>query len=159
MNIVISDASDTPIYQQIFEQIRAQIIRGELPSGAPLPAIRTIAKELRISVITVKKAWEMLEGLGLIATRVGRGSFVAAISAQELKETKADLLQKSLAQTIRYYRTSASPTTKSWRPSRPSARWKKRSSAKPGINKHPTHGRAERGRLGLLNFSKRKNSA
>ena len=103
MNIVISDTANTPIYQQIFEQIRAQIIRGELPSGAPLPPIRTIAKELRISVITVKKAWEMLEGLGLIQTRVGRGTVVSAMSAQDLKETKADLLQRNLAQTIRYY--------------------------------------------------------
>ena len=88
MNIVISDTSDTPIYQQIFEQIRAQVLRGELPSGAPLPPIRTIAKELRISVITVKKAWEMLEGQGLIVTRVGRGSFVADMSAEQVKEAR-----------------------------------------------------------------------
>ena len=104
MNIVISDTSDTPIYQQIFEQIRAQVLRGELPSGAPLPPIRTIAKELRISVITVKKAWEMLEGQGLIVTRVGRGSFVADMSAEQVKEAKADILNRDLAQDIRYYR-------------------------------------------------------
>ena len=104
MNIVISDTSDTPIYQQIFEQIRAQIIRGELPSGAPLPPIRTVALELRISVITVKKSWELLEGQGLIATRVGRGSFVASMSDQELQEAKADLLNKNLANDVRHYR-------------------------------------------------------
>lgn len=104
MNIVISDTASAPIYQQIFEQIRAQIIRGELPSGAPLPPIRTVALELRISVITVKKAWEMLEGLGLITTRVGRGTVVSAMSAQELRETKTDLLERNLAQTIQYYR-------------------------------------------------------
>ncbi len=102
MNIVISDTARTPIYQQIFEQIRAQIIRGELPSGAPLPPIRTIAKELRISVITVKKAWEMLEGLGLIATRVGRGTVVSAMSAQELKETKADPVHLSARGRLQY---------------------------------------------------------
>jgi GntR family transcriptional regulator len=104
MNIVISDTSDTPIYQQIFEQIRAQILRGELPSGAPLPPIRTVALELRISVITVKKAWELLEGQGLITTRVGRGTVVSSMSDEELNVTKADLLQKNLAQSIQYYR-------------------------------------------------------
>jgi len=103
MNIVISDSSDTPIYQQIFEQLRAQVLRGDLPSGAPLPPIRTVAKELRISVITVKKAWELLEGQGLIATRVGRGTVVSALSEQQLRETKAELLQQDLAQSIRYY--------------------------------------------------------
>jgi GntR family transcriptional regulator len=104
MNIVISDTSDTPIYQQIFEQIRAQILRGELPSGAPLPPIRTVALELRISVITVKKAWELLEGQSLITTRVGRGTVVSSMSDEELKETKADLLKKNLTQSIQYYR-------------------------------------------------------
>ncbi len=104
MNIVISDASDTPIYQQMFEQIRAQILRGELPPGAPLPPIRTIALELRISVITVKKAWEMLEGMGLIVTRVGRGTVVASMSDERLQDTKADLLNARLAQDIRFCR-------------------------------------------------------
>ena len=100
MNIVISDAANTPIYQQIFEQIRAQIIRGELPSGAPLPPIRTIALELRISVITVKKAWELLEGAGLIATRVGRGTVVSAMSDSELEDTRADILNTKLKQDV-----------------------------------------------------------
>lgn len=104
MNIIISDTSDTPIYQQITEQIKAQILRGDLPSGTPLPPIRTAAKELRISVITVKKAWEQLEGMGLIATRVGRGTVVAAMSEEQLREAKADILDSSLARDIRYYR-------------------------------------------------------
>lgn len=100
MNIVISDAANTPIYQQIFEQIRAQIIRGELPSGAPLPPIRTIALELRISVITVKKAWELLEGANLIVTRVGRGTVVSAISDSQLENTRADILNTKLKQDV-----------------------------------------------------------
>jgi GntR family transcriptional regulator len=103
MNIVISDTSDTPIYQQIFEQIRAQIIRGTLPSGAPLPPIRTVAKELRISVITVKKAWELLEGQSLITTRVGRGTVVSDMTDDELQETKIGILKKDLGQDIRRY--------------------------------------------------------
>ena len=104
MNIVISDISDTPIYQQIFTQIRAQILRGDLPSGAPLPPIRTVAKELRVSVITVKKTWEMLEGQGLIATRVGRGTVVSALSDCELQETRGEILRRELAQSVRHYR-------------------------------------------------------
>ena len=66
MDIIISNTSDKPIYQQIYEQISAQIIKGELESNFWLPSIRTIAKELRISVITVKKAWEELERMGFI---------------------------------------------------------------------------------------------
>ncbi len=105
MNIVISDAANTPIYQQIFEQIRAQIIRGELPAGAPLPSIRTIALELRISVITVKKAWEMLEGMGLITTRVGRGTTVSQVSDQQMQSTRTDILNTKLAQDVRQCRS------------------------------------------------------
>ena len=105
MNIIISDTASTPIYQQIFEQIRAQIIRGELPSGAPLPPIRTIALELRISVITVKKAWEMLEGQGLITTRVGRGTTVSQVTDRQMEETKADILDTRLAQDVRACRS------------------------------------------------------
>jgi GntR family transcriptional regulator len=101
VNIVISDAANTPIYQQIFEQIRAQIIRGELPSGAPLPPIRTVALELRISVITVKKAWELLEGAGLIATRVGRGTVVSDMTDQQLEHTKTDILNTKLKHDVR----------------------------------------------------------
>ena len=92
MNIVISTASETPIYRQICEQISAQIVRGELKSGDCLPPIRVIAKELRISVITVKKAWEELEHAGFIYTQAGRGCFVADApeeSARALRETLA----------------------------------------------------------------------
>ena len=109
MNIVISDTANSPIYQQIFEQIRAQIIRGELPSGAPLPPIRTVALELRISVITVKKAWEMLEGQGLIITRVGRGTVVAAMSARQMTDAKANILNNTLAEDVRACRELGIP--------------------------------------------------
>jgi hypothetical protein len=73
MNIVISIMSDKPIYQQLFEQISAQIIKGELEKDFCLPPIRTVAKELRISVITVKKAWEGLERRGFIYKWLERG--------------------------------------------------------------------------------------
>ena len=104
MDIVISNTSDNPLYQQIYEQICAQIIKGELESGFCLPPIRTVAKELRISVITVKRAWEELEREGFIYTMAGKGCFVAPMLAsdkmrkdiaycQSLGLSKADVLK------------------------------------------------------------------
>ena len=78
MELTISTSPDAPpIYQQLYDQVSAQIIAGSVLSGDALPPIRTVAKELRISVIPVKMAWEQLERDGLIYTMVGRGCFVA----------------------------------------------------------------------------------
>jgi GntR family transcriptional regulator len=104
IDIVISNASDKPIYQQLFDQISAQIIKGQLHQNFALPPIRTVAKELRISVITVKKAWEELERLGLIYTMVGKGCFVAELSGSDLTKKKKDLVAKRLDKEIAYYK-------------------------------------------------------
>ncbi len=104
MNIVISGASDKPIYQQIYEQISSQIIKGELEQGYCLPPIRTVAKELRISVITVKKAWEELERKGFINTMVGKGCFVAPRQG-ELETKRGELAQEKLKKDIAYYKS------------------------------------------------------
>lgn len=77
MEIYISNTGDKPIYAQITEQIKAKILSGELCSGDALPSIRLLAKELRISVITTKRAYEDLEAAGFIVTMPGKGSFVA----------------------------------------------------------------------------------
>ena len=77
MNIIISNSSDKPIYEQIRAQIKQMIISGELQAGDQLPSMRMLAKELRISVITTKRAYEDLERDGFIYTVVGKGSFVA----------------------------------------------------------------------------------
>lgn len=105
MNIVISGASDKPIYKQIFNQLSGQIVRGELKPGAILPPIRTVAKELRISVITVKKAWEDLERLGFIYTMVGRGCFVADLSAGDIIGKRSAMLEEKLKKDIEYYKS------------------------------------------------------
>ena len=81
LTIDLRTTSDTPIYQQIAERIRAAILDGSLESDACLPPIRTMAAELRVSVITVKKAYELLERQGLLYAVTGRGSFVAPIAA------------------------------------------------------------------------------
>lgn len=77
MNIVIAERSDTPIYEQVHVQLAAQILDGRLEPGSMLPSIRTVARELGISVITIKKAWELLESDDLVFSRPGKGVFVS----------------------------------------------------------------------------------
>ncbi|PKN97896.1 MAG: GntR family transcriptional regulator [Chloroflexi bacterium HGW-Chloroflexi-4] len=105
MEIVISNTSGDPIYQQIFEQISAQIIKGKLASDTCLPPIRTVAKELRISVITVKRAWEELEHAGLIYTMAGKGCFVTPLQPNALDEKRSQLASEKMAKDMDYYKT------------------------------------------------------
>ena len=84
MDIVLSQKSDKPIYTQIYDQIASQIMNGELASGEKLPPIRTVALNLRISVIPVKQAWEQLEREGFISTAAGRGTFVNQLAHHEI---------------------------------------------------------------------------
>lgn len=105
MNIAISHTSEKPIYQQLFEQISAQIFKGELEQGYSLPPIRQAAKELRISIITVKKAWEELERCGLIYTVTGKGCFVAELSADEMLRKRNDMLLRQMAGDASYYKS------------------------------------------------------
>ncbi len=105
MNIVISNTSKKPIYQQIFEQISSQIIKGELQADTCLPPIRTVAKELRVSVITIKKAWEELERKGFIYSMVGRGCFVASLNQSDIDEKRNDMMLEKLTKDIEHYKT------------------------------------------------------
>jgi GntR family transcriptional regulator len=105
MNIAISSTSEKPIYQQLFEQISAQILKGELESGYGLPPIRQAALELRVSVITVKKAWEELERSGLINTVTGKGCFVAEFSPDEMLRIRNDMILKQMKVDTSYYKS------------------------------------------------------
>ena len=78
MDIIISNSSGQPIYEQICRQIKGAVASGKLKPGEPLPSIRNLARDLRISVITTKRAYEELERDGFICTVAGKGSFVAA---------------------------------------------------------------------------------
>jgi GntR family transcriptional regulator len=78
MEIIISSNTSKPIYEQITIQIKAMIMSGELKTGDPIPSMRSLAKSLHISVITVQKAYEDLQRDGFIETTVGRGSFISA---------------------------------------------------------------------------------
>ena len=84
MDIVLSTKNDKPIYTQIYEQIANQIMTGEITAGEKLPPIRTVAVNLRISVIPVKQAWEQLEREGFISTAAGRGTFVNQLEHHEI---------------------------------------------------------------------------
>ena len=87
MEIVISNSSGKPIYEQITDQIKAQIMAGSLKAGDPLPSMRILAADLRVSVITTKRAYNDLEAEGFIETVTGKGSFVAAQDPQLLRES------------------------------------------------------------------------
>ena len=100
MNIILSNTDSAPIYEQITRQLRAKIVSGELAPGAALPSMRLLAKELRISVITTKRAYEELEREGLIVTQTGRGSFVAEVSGERLREEQRRAVEKHLADAV-----------------------------------------------------------
>jgi GntR family transcriptional regulator len=112
MNLIISNTSDKPIYQQLYEQISAQIIKGELKNNFCLPPIRTVAKELRISVIPVKQAWEELERDGFIYTMAGKGCFVLALRPAELNLKRDELVIGKLNKDIAYYKGLGLPLEK-----------------------------------------------
>lgn len=87
MDIIIKNNSESPIYEQIKEQIKAMILNGNLKEGEALPSMRLLAKELRISIITTKRAYEELEREGYIESYTGKGSFVKAVNREMIKET------------------------------------------------------------------------
>ena len=96
MLIFINNQNGVPIYDQIYQQIKAQIINGELREDEPLPSIRSLAKELHISVITTKRAYEELEKDGFIYTAPGRGSFVAKKNTELLREEALKQIEEHL---------------------------------------------------------------
>ena len=96
MTILIDNKSGEPIYEQIVSQLREQIFSGALEEDAPLPSIRDLARDLRISVITTKRAYEELAAAGLIYTLPGKGSFVAARNMELLREEHLRQIEEHL---------------------------------------------------------------
>jgi GntR family transcriptional regulator len=100
MNIMISNSSGKPIYEQITDQIKEQIMAGTLCAGDALPSMRLLARELRISVITTKRAYEELEREGFLETVPGKGCFVAPQDRELLREAQLRKVEEKLAQAV-----------------------------------------------------------
>ena len=100
MDIIISNSSGIPIYEQIEEQIKSQIIAGELAEGDALPSMRVLAKELKISIITTKRAYEDLERDGFLYSVVGRGSFVKGINGDLVRENMMFAIEELLENAV-----------------------------------------------------------
>lgn len=100
MNIMISNSSAVPLYEQIQNQIKTQILSGELSSDELLPSIRVLAKELKVSIITTKRAYEELEKEGYIITVAGKGSYVCSQSTERLKEAALYEMESKLEEII-----------------------------------------------------------
>ncbi len=101
MNIIINNSSMQPIYEQMVEQIKADILKGTLKQGDNLPSVRTLAKDLRISALTVKKAYDTLEQEGFIVTVHGKGSFVSGVNQALLTEEQQKEVERDLENAIR----------------------------------------------------------
>ncbi len=106
MNIVISNSGETPIYEQIASQIKSAVIAGEVKPGDPLPSLRFLAKELRVSVISTKRAYEELEREGYITSVPGKGSFAAEINRELLQEEQYKRLEEHLNEAVDAARTA-----------------------------------------------------
>ncbi len=100
MKVIISNHSKEPIYEQITNQIKSSILSGELTEGSALPSMRQLAKDLQISVITTKRAYEELEKAGFIYSIVGKGSFVAEQNLEVIREKKLKVVEEQLAAVI-----------------------------------------------------------
>jgi GntR family transcriptional regulator len=100
VRIIIANSSPDPIYEQITKQIKAQIISGELTEGEGLPSIRKLAKDLQISVITTKRAYDELEREGFTNTVSGKGTFIATQNQELLQEKKMKIVEEKLAEAV-----------------------------------------------------------
>ena len=100
MDIILRNGGDKPIYEQIADQIRAQILSDALKAGDALPSMRLLARDLRISVITTKRAYEELEREGFLASVPGKGCFVAPQDPALLRETQLRQVEELLSQAV-----------------------------------------------------------
>ena len=109
MEIIISNSTSKPIYEQITVQIKALIMSGELQTGDPIPSIRSLAKSIHVSVITVQKAYDDLQRDGFIETTVGRGTFVSARNRDFIQEEQQRKAEEHLQEAAEIGRTNGIP--------------------------------------------------
>lgn len=100
MQIILQNTAGKPIYEQITEQMKAQILSGVIPAGEQLPSIRTLAKDLRVSVITTKRAYEELEREGFVETMQGRGTYVSHQDTEQVREEHLRRIEQKLLEAV-----------------------------------------------------------
>lgn len=100
MKILISNTSDSPLYQQIKEQIIDGILRGDLTEGETLPSIRAFANDLKVSVLTIRRVYDELEKEGFVTSQVGIGTFVSAGNAELLRDSRRRLVEQKMQDMI-----------------------------------------------------------
>lgn len=100
MKILISNTSESPLYQQIKDQIKDAILKEELKEGAALPSIRAFANDLKVSVLTIRRVYEELEQEGFVISQVGIGTFVSASNLELLRDSKRRLVEQKMLDMI-----------------------------------------------------------
>ena len=105
MKILISNTSESPLYQQIKDQIKDAILKEELAEGDPLPSIRAFATDLSVSVLTIRRVYEELEKEGFITSQVGKGTFVSTSNIELLRDSKRRLVEQKMLDMIQTAKT------------------------------------------------------
>jgi len=100
MKILISNASDKPLYQQIKDQVIDAILKGELAEGDPLPSIRSFANDIKVSVLTIRRVYDELEQEGFTTSQVGIGTFVSTGNVELLRDSKRHMVEKKMQELI-----------------------------------------------------------
>ncbi len=100
MKIIISNTTDSPLYQQIEDQIKDAILKGDLVEGDPLPSIRGFANDLKVSVLTIRRVYEELEQEGFVTSQVGIGTFVSASNIDLLRDSKRRIVEQKMQDMI-----------------------------------------------------------
>ncbi|UZT81143.1 GntR family transcriptional regulator [Caproicibacterium sp. BJN0003] len=100
MKIIISNTADSPLYQQIEDQIKDAILKGDLVEGDPLPSIRGFANDLKVSVLTIRRVYEELEQEGFVTSQVGIGTFVTASNIDLLRDSKRRIVEQKMQDMI-----------------------------------------------------------
>ena len=100
LRVVVSQTSGVPLYEQIVEQVRQQIVSGELEAGTPLPSLRALAADLRVSLITTTRAYNELAAEGLIVNVPARGSFVADLDPAQARQGSLDHAREGLRHVV-----------------------------------------------------------
>ncbi|UTR14469.1 GntR family transcriptional regulator [Salipaludibacillus sp. LMS25] len=105
MKILISNISDKPLYQQIKDQIKEAIFKGEISEGEPLPSIRNFAQDLKVSVLTIRRVYEELEKEGFITSQIGIGTFVSTGNLELIRDSKRRLVEQIMEDLIQTAKT------------------------------------------------------